>query len=66
MAAIPRPEVLLVTIAWGLTAAATLEKSWRLTSTSSTTASKTQSASASEAQSSSKLPGRMSAACSGR
>ena len=66
MAAIPRPEVLVVTIAWGLTAAATRAKSWRLTSTSSTTASKTQSASARRDQSSSKLPGRMSAACSGR
>ena len=66
MAAMPRPEVLVVTRAVGLTRGATRAKSWRLTSRSSTTASKTQSASLSCAQSSSKLPARMRAACSAR
>ena len=57
MASMPRPEVLVATIAVFLTAEATRAKSWRLISRSSITASKTQSASFSCAQSSSKLPG---------
>src|SRR6185436_5151098 len=66
MAAMPRPEVLVVTMAWPGTAAATRSRRERLTARSSTTASSTQSASFSRSQSSSKLPGRMEAASSGR
>ena len=66
MAAMPSPEVLELTTAVFLTAGATRAKSCRLTSRSSSTASKTQSASLSCPQSSSKLPGRSSPRSSGR
>ena len=59
MLAMPSPEVLEVTMAWGETASATFEKSCFLISRSSITASNTQSASSSSDQVSSKFPGRI-------
>src|SRR5258706_4110738 len=66
MAAMPRPDVLELTIAVFFTAGAILAKSWRFTSRSSTTASNTKSASARRLWSSSKLPTRIAAKFSSR